>query len=839
MADPITITPSIERYAYLDSYGRPGAWAAYAKAPPYYAIGVGNIGVVFEIPNKLTGTLTGLSLTIATGGYLSENHNLYTVLSIGDSYETATQMAYGYPVNTGTEPSSLSPRFAPLYDSNLQAKTLYLAITPSQTQESIQVDARDLTLQGTFGNLSISIAPSTVTLGASVTMSFENRLWRPLTLQYKSGSTVLDQETVDSDSHSKTPPASWYETAGQTGANLSVSVSVSDSEGRTASGNFTVQKPQSLSVTATAPRSTTKEGSEAIQFAWTVSGTWGTQTRAELQYSTDNINWIALATVTGDGATTMIPAKTFPPGTVYWRVRVLNSYNVWSAWSSAVSFTVAYAATSYVEPLNSPTGGYIDATLAQGFGVSMLANGTPYVPFEVASATLHWRSSASDPWTDAAMTPSGSTASVTVPANTFPAGTLYWYASAVDQYGGESQTGIYSVSTLASAIDAQPVAPSGTIEMRNTSTVFIWRYATITGSEQTAAELQYSTDGSSWLDLGSVTGSATTFTAAADAIPSGTIYWRVRAENAEGVWGPWSDPASYINLGAPDVSSVQADSKPYTTIVWQVDTQEAYRITVDGVQIVQAYGDSVRSFTLPQPLADGLHTVSVQAQNRYGQWSAPRGTSFEVQNVPGAPVELSALFARDAELSWETADETSDFYILRDDVPIGHTSGQAFADRAVLGFHTWQVINKLPGGYYTASDAVSGTLCTPVITVAPLSGGEWLDLELSENPIRSTSAAQGQTVTLRQFAGREYPDAEAAPYKTLQVSFDVSFPTAKRAQARAFEALMGRAVIFKEPGEEALVGILGGFQRQHTQTARSYTATLQRIHWRDFVDADS
>ena len=57
-------------------------------------------------------------------------------------------------------------------------------------------------------------------------------------------------------------------------------------------------------------------------------------------------------------------------------------------------------------------------------------------------------------------------------------------------------------------------------------------------------------------------------------------------------------------------------------------------------------------------------------------------------------------------------------------------------------------------------------------------------------------------------------------------------------QARAFEALIGEAVIFKEPGEEAFVGVLSAFQRSHSCPARSYTATVQRIHWRDYVDAD-
>ena len=200
---------------------------------------------------------------------------------------------------------------------------------------------------------------------------------------------------------------------------------------------------------------------------------------------------------------------------------------------------------------------------------------------------------------------------------------------------------------------------------------------------------------------------------------------------------------------------------------------------------------------------------------------------------------LSGSFDRDAALRWTCEDATADFLIYRDDVQIGHTNGYSFTDRTVLDYHSWRVINRLPGGYYTASNTVSGTLCTEGLALALLSGGPWIDLTLSTNAIRTTTAAAGRSVVLRQFAGREYPDAEAAPYKTLQISFDVSWTPAQAAQARAFEALIGEAVIFKEPGEEAFVGVLSAFQRSHSFPARSYAATVQRIHWREYVDADS
>ena len=682
--------------------------------------------------------------------------------------------------------------------------------------------------------LTLSVTPSTVVLGSSVRMDFTNRLGQSLTVTYKSGSTTLGTDTVTSDTFTKTPPASWYETAGQTGSNLSVSVSAADQYGRTASGSFTIQKPQPLTVSATAPRSTTKDGGESIQFAWEVSGTWGTQTIAELQYSTDNINWNALATVNSSATTTIIPAKTLPPGTIYWRMRVLSSYSVWSNWSSSVNFTVAYAATSYVEPMNSPTGGYIDATIAQAFGVSMQANGTPYVPFTVASAVLHWRSRTSDPWTDVPMTPDGTTASVTIPANTFPAGALYWYASAVDQYGTSSQTETYTVTTLAASIDAQPILPSGTIENKSTPTVFTWRYATITGSEQAAAELQYSTNGVAWVDLGSVTGTATTYTAPADAMPSGTIYWRVRAENADGVWGPWSSAASFINLGAPDVQSVQTDAKPFATITWQVTTQQAYRITVDGQIVVQGFGSDVRSYKLMEPLSDGPHTVSIEAQNEYEQWSAPKGTSFTVTNVPGTALILSKKVHIDAQLTWTGGNGTGAYTIYRDNTPIGKTTTGAFTDRLCLGEHSYFVIEPLPGGYYNKSNVVTADISVCIPQIAALTGGPWVPMTKCREMVKHYRKEREKA--LMHFRGLRYPVVEWGEFWDESVEINVLFENCDT-DADALDALCGSTVIVKDPDGRLMIGALSSLGEDSEAFHRYFKFTAERVEWEDFVDA--
>lgn len=641
---------------------------------------------------------------------------------------------------------------------------------------------------------------------------------------------------MTTDSRSVVTQVSWFDTASITGNSMTVTVTATDpSDGRTASTTISLTRPQPLSVTATAPKSVTLDGGETITFSWSVSGTYGTQNLAELQYSNDNATWSSLGSVSGTGTTLPKSSSFFAPGTVYWRVRVRSTYGIYSTWASA-NFTVRYTATSYVVPLNSPTGGNVNASEAITFAGTLLANGVPYQPFTISAATFYWRSREADPYTQVSMTPDGANASVVIPGGTFPSGNVYWYISATDNLGASTQTDVYTISTLASRIDASPVAPVGVIETKNTPTEFVWRYATITGSEQKAAQLQYSTDGgTSWLTLGSVSGTATSYTAAANALPSGTITWRVRAQNAANEWGDWSSPVSFVNFGAPDVTSVLTDGKPYTTITWQVNTQESYKLFVDGEQIGPYHGEDVRSYTLTQPLADGQHTVQVQVQNEYSQWSPINGTVFDVLNTPDAAISLSRSAYVDANLFWTGGDGTGDFYVYRDDTPIAHTRQTRFVDRVTLGTHTYYVIEKLATGDYNRSNTVTATpdVECPMITL--LAGGTWLPLALSTNSERVIQISDEVHTAERFMLGADFPVVTIGRHRSRRVSLDAAW---LRCSCRndEFIALLGKPVILKLPRNGVIIGVLPAYAQSNARFTSGYAYSITQADWRDFVD---
>lgn len=617
---------------------------------------------------------------------------------------------------------------------------------------------------------------------------------------------------------------------------MTVTATVTDPEdGRTAETTFTLTRPQPLTVTAVAPKSVTREGGEDITFSWSVSGAYGSQEYAKVEYSYDNANWYVLGEVSSKNTLTA-SKKTFSPGTVYWRVNVRSTYGLYSL-SSTVNFTIKYSATSYVVPLNSPTGGNVNAAEPITFAGTLLPDGVPYEPFTMASATFYWRSRTADPYTEISMTPDGANASVVIPGGTFPSGTVYWYIAATDNAGKSTQTSVYTISTLASKIDASPVAPAGVIETKNTPTTFTWRYATVTGSEQKAAELEYSTDGgASWLELGSVQGTTTSYVAEANALPSGTITWRVRAENAADEWGEWSAPVSFVNFGAPDISSVLTDGKPYTTITWQVNMQESYKLIVDGVQIGPYHGEDVRSYTLTQPLADGQHTVQVQVQNEYSQWSPINGTVFDVVNTPGAAITLTHGTDVDVALTWTGGDGTGDYYVYRDGIPIAHTGEMEFVDRVSLGTHEYYVIEKLQSGDYNRSNTVTampGVGCSPMI--APLAGGEWLPLALSLDPDRVIQISDDVRTAERFVLGADFPVVTIGRHRTRRVSLDAAW---LRSNIRndEFMALLGKAVILKLPWGDVFIGVLPAYVQSNARFTSGYAYSISQADWRDYID---
>lgn len=478
--------------------------------------------------------------------------------------------------------------------------------------------------------------------------------------------------------------------------------------------------------------------------------------------------------------------------------------------------------------------GYVNRHISQTFAWDLVPDGD-YVclgSWEQESATFFYRAGTSGDWTSVEI--SGSEQSVTIAADTLAAGTVQWKVETTDTEGTTAESEVYEINTTDSTTTATPIAPKETIENGQAPIRFIWETANDNATAPTGADLQKSNDGSNWTTFAQITDAGVTeYDAPVGTFSSGTRYWRVRAYNADGVAGAWSDPVTFVVVAAPPAPVVSADGKPYATITWQSSGQMAYRVTVDGTSYGPYFG-TAKSFETPDFLSDGSHTASVEVQGEAGLWSQPGSVTFSVTNIPGEPISLTGKFGRDAELTWSTEAAVSAFYVYRDGVRIGRTGGTRFSDRFVLGEHEYYVINKLPGGYYTRSNLATGTMRSCTRAVAAFAGGSWLEMALSDESDTEENFSWSAVVSERYVTGSDLPVVETSPYRSGTGSYKISFKDVET--GAAFEALRGRKIIVKSRGGNVAIGVLSGYQKTMTNFYINYSFSVKSCSWEDFVD---
>lgn len=482
------------------------------------------------------------------------------------------------------------------------------------------------------------------------------------------------------------------------------------------------------------------------------------------------------------------------------------------------------------------TSGYVNPHVEATFRWDLVPSGeySCAASWTQTSAVYHYRNSTSGTWTDLPI--AGSRQNVTRGKN-WASGTVYqWYVTVTDDQGTTADSEIYEISTADTETSAEPLLPAGTIESGAGTIVFRWQTENEHGTDPTGATLQYSTDGSAWLALAYITGSATSWECPANTLPSGTIYWRVRASNADNVFGPWSDPLSFVVFAPPATPTVTSDNKAFATVSWQASGQSSYEITVDGKKYGPFFGTE-KQFRLPDYLTTGQHSASVRVQNNSGLWSDPGTTVINVpQNSLARPQITSARFGVDARLAYTLPYPSAPAYLYRDGVRIATLSGTspgAFTDRFVLGSHRYTVVQDVDGDAAISEEA-SGAMKTCTTRISALEGGNWIELRLSKNSQREEVFARQQTISLRHVTGAVWPVAETGPDMNGSGSYDVSFTTAD--EAAEFEGLFGRAVIVKSRKGNVLVGILSSWGKTVSAFSIDYTFSLSRMHWRDYVD---
>ena len=462
-----------------------------------------------------------------------------------------------------------------------------------------------------------------------------------------------------------------------------------------------------------------------------------------------------------------------------------------------------------------------------------------FAEIKQTSAVFEWR--VKNASTSNTISVSGATPACTVPANTFPSGTIEWRVKVTANSGTTTTSAWQEITTTDVTPTAKPVSPSGIVIDATIVNRFSWQHIISTGTPQSKADLQWSADGTTWNALATVAGENQYYDVPANKFTSGTKYWRVRTYNTDGTASAWSEKAEFIAINAPSAPSIVIQSTgPRPRITWQTSEQEAYQLTLSsGYASGTVYGTE-KAWRSPVYLADGSYTVRVRVQNKYGMWSEWSAAALPISHTEGEAINLTVTAGHEAALTWQTAG-SYDFYLVeRGGVAIARTAQKQYIDHTSIGSVTYRV-----RGCYADSDnyGVSNSDTVEILPetnmICDLETGVWLEMRLSETQLRTNRTSFSAGVSTVHLAGLAYPVEERSEQRDRALSVACAWPHAQRAAALALEALVGRLVCIKDRYGNMAIGSLPSLESNCDEFMRRYSFTISHTNREEAITLDS
>lgn len=486
----------------------------------------------------------------------------------------------------------------------------------------------------------------------------------------------------------------------------------------------------------------------------------------------------------------------------------------------------------------SPTTGYIDLSQSNifGFDFEQKADEPSITPIAVKSFTLQLREHGQTEITSISVTTwAGDAPNVTVPAGTISGESIDWRVIAKTNANQTLTSDWMTLSVEDVPPTAWAISPKDVVVDGSKDQIFIWGHASSTGTAQSKADLQKSTDGSTWTTLATVTGAAKQWTCPAGTLISSIKYWRVRTYNADGISGAWSDAAQIVVIAAPTAPSIQIKSTgPRPSISWQTSEQEAYQVELDGKLSGGTHYGTDKTWTSPAYLADGSHTVRVRVQNQYGMWSNWGAAALPVTNTPGASITLSVQASSVANLSWQTSGSYDFYLVYRNEKPIAKLTQTQYTDELSSGNVTYQVRGCFDGSSnYGLSSAVTVDIRAEVHQVSDLDTGLTLRLPYSDSQHRQTTRTVSRQVELLQLSGAYYPVAVEVDSGTDALSITAALVDDE--QVRNLMGLVGKLVCAKTPQGDMVIGYITSLPKQHDGFLNVFNFTIEQIDYDDEV----
>lgn len=485
----------------------------------------------------------------------------------------------------------------------------------------------------------------------------------------------------------------------------------------------------------------------------------------------------------------------------------------------------------------SPTSGYIDRTQPTTFKWRTVPDGECYGTVSQSDGLFIWRVG-SDGETHSVSV--GTASSVTIPALTFPAATaeIQWQVQLQANSGTDTVSKWYKLTTADAAPSAKVVSPVNTILDGAADNTFVWSHRTATGSAQTAFELQYSTDNSSWTALKSGTGADTSAVIPANTLPSGTVYWRVRTANQDAVKSEWSAAAELIVIAPPQTPGVTiAEASPRPVLQWNSLGQQGFEVQIGSYSSGTVFGIE-QSWRCPELLQDGSYAARVRVVNSYGLWSDWGAAPLTIDHTPGAAITLTAETDHAVHLYWHTAGDYAFYIITRDGTPIASTRERSYTDNRSIGSTAYQVIGFPADGWdYGVSQLLTCTVKVETVMLCDLDEDEWLTLEISDQQHRTISESVTQTVARVNLSGRTYPVLEKTPWRNRSIS--INWAGVDPDELDRYDGLLGKEVVVKTPGGRMVYGLMEALQRSESAFYTVYSADIWQLDDTEAVGYDA
>lgn len=471
-----------------------------------------------------------------------------------------------------------------------------------------------------------------------------------------------------------------------------------------------------------------------------------------------------------------------------------------------------------------------DNTFAWSFSAVKSYDGTATVQ---NGGTLKWRIAGQT--TEHEIAFAGEATSLIIPAGTIPAGTagIEWCVSVTTQHGVSAESAWASVS----CVDATPDAPSdltprSVIVDGAAAIPLTWTHNIASGTAASGAEVQWSTDDSTWTALsGTVTG--TTAVAPARAFPAGTVYWRVRTKNSDGVYGPWSESAAMLCRMSPQPPAIERIvAAPRPSVFWQAEGQVGYRVRFGHFYDTGEIYGTDKSAKCPVVLPDGELTVTVSIGNAIGLWSETSVT-VQIQNEGAVASTLKALPVREGvRLVWEERKDQR-YFVLRDGIPIAKDCGGYYTDKTASGVHRYAVC-AMRGDHYANSREVTAESFVRSAMLYDAERDRMLILEKHRGSAAEPTRTMSAGVEYLHFAGRSAPVAcdSGQRDETLTLSY-----TVRHGEMEALRALTGCEVCVKMRDGTAVWAVLDGI-RANVWKREDIELSLTRVERSEEVSYD-